>query len=320
MKLDRAVFLSLTAGLFAAACAASHKEQPPSDSVAIPPQPPAPPRSAEAAVETPPREARDAGRAVADEPAPTPPATALPRCDTDGPEAEACNGLSLPGPTCEHGLALKEDCERLRRLLRPDVAGSVVQCMQTKHASCTFFSFGESACVKRAMGQSACVVPEAEAACQQVFERCSTKKRRTTDPRNTVDVEVCRAAYSAVRTASRPRFVTCMLESCIPEACFHVDAKDPPPSPGPRRPAAPALPRVAWSGSADTMPPAFKTCKLATDCVLSTACCTTMATNWAGVEDAQAVVAAQTKKSPCNRTCVAPSTSPACVGGQCVVR
>ncbi len=320
LKVDRALFLSLTASLSAAACAAGHP-QPPADTVTIPPQPVAPLATASVASAEPTRPPRieDAGRPeeVTER---RPPATALAACGPEGPPPEPCTRITLPAPTCEQGMDLLRDCERLRRLLRNDVAQSVVACMQDRHPSCTYFAFGESACAKRALGESACVAPEAEAACQQIFERCSTRKRRTTDPRNTVDVEVCRAAWSAVRPASQPRFVACMLESCAPEACFHVEAKDPAPPAGPRRPPSPS-PKTAWKGPPEPVPPPWRTCKLASDCVLSEECCQVTLTNWAGVEEVRGVLAAQSKKGPCNRSCgVRVPQVPDCVAGQCVVK
>jgi hypothetical protein len=320
VKVERAAFLSLTAGLFAAACASS-KQQPPSDTVTIPPQPPPPPRVAPivSAEPPPPPRVEDAGSAE-ESTERRPPPTALAPCGAEGPPPEPCTKVTLPGPTCEQGIDLLRECERMRSLLRSDVAQSVVACMHEKHASCTYFAFGESACAKRALGESACVAPDAEAACRQVFDRCTTRKRRTTDPRNTVDVEVCRAAWSAVRPLSRPRFVACMLESCVPEACFHVEAKDPAPPAGPRRPPSPSA-KIAWKGPPDPVPPPWKTCKLASDCVLSEECCQVTLTNWAGAEDARQILLAQAKKGPCNRSCgIRVPQVPDCVAGQCTVK
>jgi hypothetical protein len=221
VKIDRRRFGALTAAIAAAHCA----PQPP-PVVAVPVEDIKPPAGSNGAspptLHDPGRPDDDDGKPLSENAARSSLDEAILRLHAQNcPPADNMKGspgtcgtiAKPPGPTCESLNDTRMSCTNMRILFKPRVAEKAVACHRQKSGTDAICNQGVTAeCAIEAIG-AACADPTALLYCKSVVSSCSAGSPLSED--------ACIAAVSAVNDWRRQSFLSCIVESCRFEPCFH---------------------------------------------------------------------------------------------------
>ncbi len=223
MRIDRHVFLVLTAALAADAC----ETQPPPAVPLVgvidvpagaPPSRVEPPDASAPALADAAAASRggDAGPPTTDGNA-----SADDSCASVNAQAGAtdCSQLRPPaGPACESFEDTRSECEEMKRVFKPAVAERATRCLLARSGSRALCQVGVSAsCISSAL-RASCADPSTSTECTRIARGCSGRGVATTAPKLTV--AECQGALSAVSPQNRGAMLGCMSEGCTAGYCM----------------------------------------------------------------------------------------------------